>query len=185
MMDQPVGSLTKGVQTTSGARAVIALSGGMRLLGAGFQPRSTLSPHRTMRSKTIGTALVCATGFWALACTEASETKASAVAEAPSTAAPAPGSGASLIVASPDLLARARVTDEAARATALAAVPGGAITAAELEEEGGSLIYSYDVSVPGRDGVEEVHVDAVTGKVLSTEHEGAAEEADEDETGRK
>ena len=143
-----------------------------------------------MRIQSIGTALVCATGLWALACTEASEaedeTEERAVAAA-TVAAPV-GSPVSLIAESQDLIARARVSDEAARATALAAVPGGAITAAELEEEGGSLIYSYDVSVPGRDGVEEVHVDAVTGRVVSVEHEDPDDESEEaeeaDEPGR-
>lgn len=57
-------------------------------------------------------------------------------------------------------------------ADALARVPGGRIVAAELEEEDGALIFSYDVRVEGQEGVEEVHVDALTGEVIAVEHEG-------------
>jgi len=73
------------------------------------------------------------------------------------------------------LLTRAKVTDEAARAAALARVPGGRVVGAELEEEDGLFIYSYDVKVEGKEGVEEVHVDAVTGKVVKVEHESSEE----------
>jgi uncharacterized membrane protein YkoI len=54
--------------------------------------------------------------------------------------------------------------------TALARVPGGRITEAELEEDG-RLLYSFDIRVEGRSGVEEVQVDARTGEVVSIEHE--------------
>jgi len=100
---------------------------------------------------------------------------------------PAPGGEAAGAVAAPEaaavklavedsaLLARASVTDEVARAAALERVPGGHITAAELEEEDGLLIYSYDVNVDGQEGVQEVHVDATTGKVVKMEHESSEE----------
>lgn len=80
----------------------------------------------------------------------------------------------------PGLMARAKVQGETARATALALVPSGRVTGAELEEEDGLLIYSFDVSVQGVSGVEEIHVDALTGKVVSQVHEDEAAE-DEDE----
>ena len=80
----------------------------------------------------------------------------------------------------PGLLAKAKVTDAAARQAALARVPGGAIVKAEIEEEKGKLIYSYDVHVTGADGIQEVAVDARSGVVLSVEHESAAEEAKEE-----
>ncbi|MCG6957463.1 MAG: PepSY domain-containing protein, partial [Gemmatimonadetes bacterium] len=90
--------------------------------------------------------------------------------EAPEQAAAPAGEAGSaaavqLTVEDSSLIARATVTDEAARAAALASVPGGQIVAGELEEEGGSLIYSYDVKVEAQEGVQEVHVDATTGKV--------------------
>ena len=100
--------------------------------------------------------------------------------EAPEQAAAPAGEAGSaaavqLTVEDSSLIARATVTDEAARAAALASVPGGQIVAGELEEEGGSLIYSYDVKVEAQEGVQEVHVDATTGKVLQVEHESSEE----------
>jgi uncharacterized membrane protein YkoI len=41
----------------------------------------------------------------------------------------------------------------------------------ELEQEHGSLVWSFDLAVPGKPGIEEVNVDAVTGKIVSVEHE--------------
>ena len=79
----------------------------------------------------------------------------------------------------PGLLARAKVTADAAIATAQAAVPKGTIASAEIEEEGGKLIYSFDFKTAGKSGIDEVAIDALTGKVLSKEHESAASEAKE------
>lgn len=73
------------------------------------------------------------------------------------------------------LFAKAKVTPEAATATALAKVPGGHVTKGELEEEDGKLIYSFDIKVAGQRGIEEVHVDALTGAIIKTEHEAEAE----------
>jgi uncharacterized membrane protein YkoI len=73
----------------------------------------------------------------------------------------------------------AKVTEAAARATALAAVPGGAVEKYELEREDGKLIYSYDITVAGKTGIDEVHVDAMTGAVLSNDHETPEDEAKE------
>ena len=49
----------------------------------------------------------------------------------------------------------------------------------ELEDENGKLIYSYELKVPGRSGIEEVNVDAKTGAVVNTEHETPASERGE------
>jgi Peptidase propeptide and YPEB domain len=76
----------------------------------------------------------------------------------------------------PDLAARAKVSLEEARATALAKVPRGKLKSEELEEEHGKLLYSFDIKVPGKSGVEEVEVDALTGAVLKVEHESAKAE---------
>lgn len=51
------------------------------------------------------------------------------------------------------------------------------IASAELEVERGCLLYSLDVRVAGQKGVEEVLVDAGTGKVLSRRHETSRHEA--------
>jgi len=55
-------------------------------------------------------------------------------------------------------------------------MPNGTIRGVELEREKGRLIYSYDFIVAGKKGVEEVNVDAATGKVIATEHESTATE---------
>ena len=74
-----------------------------------------------------------------------------------------------------------RVSELAARDEALRQVKaiGATITSGGLEVEDGCLLYTYDVKVPGRSGVEEVVIDAGTGKVLGIEHESAAKEAAE------
>lgn len=71
---------------------------------------------------------------------------------------------------------QAKVAEPAAAKVALASVKNGQIEAVELENEGGRLIYSYELKVPGRSGIEEVNVNAKTGKVVNTEHESAAAE---------
>ena len=69
------------------------------------------------------------------------------------------------------LAAKAKVAEDSAVARALARVPGGQVEELVLEREGGKLIYSLDIKVPGKAGIEEVHVDALTGRVLRVEHE--------------
>jgi hypothetical protein len=78
------------------------------------------------------------------------------------------------------LLARARVTEAEARALALARVPAGRVVDAELEEEDGRLVYSYDLELDGQPGIMDVEIDAMTGEVLSVEHEDE-EDSDDDE----
>jgi uncharacterized membrane protein YkoI len=73
----------------------------------------------------------------------------------------------------------AKIAERDARKTALAAVPGGRVQSHELERENGKLIYSYDIKVAGKRGVEEVNVDAMTGEVVAHEHEDARTEAKE------
>jgi hypothetical protein len=51
------------------------------------------------------------------------------------------------------------------------------IASAELEAERGCLIWSFDLRVAGRTGVQEIQVDAGNGKVLSVKHESARAEA--------
>ncbi len=77
----------------------------------------------------------------------------------------------------PTALAKQANVDEAtAAAAARARVPNGTIRSVELEREKGRLIYSYDFTVAGQKGVEEVNVDAATGKVIAAAHESAATE---------
>jgi uncharacterized membrane protein YkoI len=74
------------------------------------------------------------------------------------------------------LAKEAKITLKQARESALQAVPGK-IKESELEREDGKLIYSFDIKT--KDGIKEVHIDALDGKVLSTEAETAADEAQE------
>lgn len=77
------------------------------------------------------------------------------------------------------LAKKAKVTEPEAAAAVMARVPKGHIEAMELEEEGGKFIYSYDVKTAGKSGIDEVHVDAMTGKVIKVVHETPAMEKKE------
>ena len=80
----------------------------------------------------------------------------------------------------PEALAkRAKISEGVAAKTALARVPKGEVQTVELEEENGKLIYSYDIKVPGKAGIEEVAVSAISGTVLSVAHETPADEKKE------
>ena len=79
----------------------------------------------------------------------------------------------------PGLLKKAKITVEAATAAAQAKVPKGKVASIELEEEKGKLIYSFDFKTDGKSGVDEVAVDAMTGKAGAVEHEDAAAEKKE------
>ena len=77
------------------------------------------------------------------------------------------------------LASRAKITRAQAGATALKKAPGGTVKEAELEEEHGKLVWSFDIARPGTRNLTEVHVDAITGKVVSTEIETPRHEAQE------
>ena len=77
------------------------------------------------------------------------------------------------------LVSKAKVTETAAATAALKKVPKGTIQGVELEREKGKLIYSYDIKVQGKAGVQEVNVDANSGKVLSNKHESEKQEKKE------
>jgi hypothetical protein len=82
--------------------------------------------------------------------------------------------------AKPGLLKKAKITSEAAIATAQAKLPNAKLKAAEIEEEGGKLIYSFDFETAGKTGIDEVNVDALTGKqVGKVQHESPAAEKKE------
>jgi uncharacterized membrane protein YkoI len=77
------------------------------------------------------------------------------------------------------LAAKAKISCDEARNKALAKVPGSGMKSAEIEEEHGKLVYSFDLKTKGKDGIDEVQVDAVTGEIVSVEHEDAKAEAAE------
>jgi uncharacterized membrane protein YkoI len=83
----------------------------------------------------------------------------------------------------------AKISEATARATALKEVPSGTVKSSELERENGKLIYSYDITVPGKTGIDEVNVNAMDGSVVAKQHENpkaekkeAAQEAKEKKT---
>ena len=73
----------------------------------------------------------------------------------------------------------AKITRTSATATALAQVPGAKVSSSEIERENGKLIYSFDLKVKGKPGIEEINVDAMTGSVIAHEHENAKAEKKE------
>jgi hypothetical protein len=84
-------------------------------------------------------------------------------------------------VADSELPALAKVTRTAAESTALKSVRAHSptVVSGELEAEGGCLIYSFDIQVPGKNSIIEVAVDAGTGKVLAQKREGPKTQAAE------
>jgi hypothetical protein len=75
----------------------------------------------------------------------------------------------------------ARISPDQAQRAALAKIPakGKGIVSRELEVEQGCLVYSFDIRVKGKTGVDEIFVDAGDGKILSHKHETPAQEAAE------
>jgi uncharacterized membrane protein YkoI len=81
-----------------------------------------------------------------------------------------------------ELAAMAKVTPADARKSALATFQDptkASVKDAELEAEHGCLVYSFDIEVAGKTGVQEVQIDAGDGKVLSSKHETPKAEAAE------
>ncbi len=79
------------------------------------------------------------------------------------------------------LQATAKTTMEAAKKVALSryGTTKLEVSEGELEAENGCLVYSFDIRVTGKPGVDEVLVDAGTGKVLERTHETPKQESDE------
>jgi uncharacterized membrane protein YkoI len=78
-----------------------------------------------------------------------------------------------------DLKSQAKITKKEAAKTALAKVPNGKIKDAELEEEKGRLIWSFDIATPDSKNITEVVVDAKTGEVVSVDVETPEDQAKE------
>jgi len=66
----------------------------------------------------------------------------------------------------------AKISKDSARTVALSKVAAGSkVKSSELEREKGTIVYSFDITVPGQTGVEEILVSALDGSVVSQEHE--------------
>jgi uncharacterized membrane protein YkoI len=79
----------------------------------------------------------------------------------------------------PGLLAKAKVSPDAAMSSAKHRLPRATLKGAEIEEEDGRLIYSFEFKTKGTSGSDEVNVDALTGAILGVEHESPDKEAAE------
>lgn len=80
----------------------------------------------------------------------------------------------------PGLKAKAALSADSAIAIARRAAPAGAtIKEAELEEEDGHLMYSFDFRLSDKPGTQEIGVDARSGKILENSYESPAAEARE------
>lgn len=75
-----------------------------------------------------------------------------------------------------ELQKEAKMTMADARALAQKTVPNGKIASGEIEREGGKLIYSFDMKVPGKSGIDEVNIDAMTSTLVSNQHETPKDE---------
>ena len=88
-----------------------------------------------------------------------------------------------------DLMKEAKISMDSARTIALAKVPGATVEASEIERENGRLIYSFDLKRAGRTGIDEVNVNALTGKIVGgVQHESPKTEKTEakvEATGKK
>jgi len=70
------------------------------------------------------------------------------------------------------LSSMAKISRDSARTIALSKVAAGSkVKSWELEREKGTVVYSFDVSVPKQSGVEEILVSAIDGSVISQTHE--------------
>ena len=76
-----------------------------------------------------------------------------------------------------NLKALTKITKDSASKVALARVAAGSkVKTSELEREKGTIVYSFDITVPGQTGIEEILVSAIDGSVVSQEHETPKQE---------
>jgi len=75
--------------------------------------------------------------------------------------------------------AKAKISKKVAKKIALAKVPQGKIKEAELEEENGKLVWSFDIATPHSKDITEVQVNAVTGEIVSVDKETPADQKKE------
>lgn len=90
-----------------------------------------------------------------------------------------PAQGVTVKEETPGLLRQAKISADSALKVALARVPHATMKSGEIEKDDGRLVYSFDLVVAGKSGIDEVQVDAVTGKVVAVEHESPEDEAKE------
>jgi hypothetical protein len=78
-----------------------------------------------------------------------------------------------------ELMKQAKITKAQAEHIALAKVSRGIVKSAEIENEKGHLVWSFDIAKPGTRDITEILVDAKTGKIISTQTESPRDQAKE------
>ena len=84
-----------------------------------------------------------------------------------------------------ELTKQATVTKSQAEKIALQKVPGGNIKTAEIENEHGKLVWSFDISKPGTRDITEILVDAKTGAIVTIDKETPLQQAAEAKADKK
>jgi len=84
-----------------------------------------------------------------------------------------------------ELIKQAKMTKAEAEQIALAKVSRGIVKSAEIENEKGHLVWSFDIARPGRHDITEILVDAKTGKIISTQTESPRDQAKEASADKK
>jgi len=74
---------------------------------------------------------------------------------------------------------KAKITKAEAQNIALTKVADGSVKDAEIEKEGGKLVWSFDITRPGTKDITEVRLDAMTGKVVNVDVESPKDQAKE------
>jgi hypothetical protein len=77
------------------------------------------------------------------------------------------------------LAKEAKITRSEGERIALSKVPHGRVSSGELEREHDTLIWSFDISKSGTRNINEVQVNAKTGKIVSVKTETPKDQAEE------
>ncbi len=78
-----------------------------------------------------------------------------------------------------DLMKQAKLTKIEAEHIALGKVPNGQVKSAEIENEKGHLVWSFDIVTPGSKDISEILVDAKSGQIVSKQTETPRDQAAE------
>jgi hypothetical protein len=78
-----------------------------------------------------------------------------------------------------ELTKQAKISKTEAEHIALARVPHGSIKSAEIENEKGHLVWSFDISTHGTRNITEILVDAKSGKIILQQTETPQDQTNE------
>jgi uncharacterized membrane protein YkoI len=84
-----------------------------------------------------------------------------------------------------ELAKQAQISKAQAQHIALAKVSHGTVQSAEIENEKGHLVWSFDIAQPGTKDITEILVDAKTGKIISRQMESPRDQAKEETANKK